>query len=59
MSDAYRLWCFVEGDDVLFSVVVSSAEPISELKYLIKEKKRISLKGLDPSGLTLWKVRYF
>ncbi|KAF8494444.1 hypothetical protein F5888DRAFT_1636149 [Russula emetica] len=39
MSDAnYRLWCFVKGDNTVFSVTPSSSTIIDDLRENIKEK---------------------
>ena len=55
MSDTtYRLWCFVEGDTTLFSVIASSIS-ICVLKDLIKETGVFN--GIDAKDLILWKVR--
>jgi hypothetical protein len=56
MTDTYRLWCIVEGDDALFSVVASSTQLISGLRDLIQAEKRNSFEELESSSLGLWKV---
>jgi hypothetical protein len=54
----HMLWCYVEGDNAVFRVIISSTKTIDDLKRLIKEKRSNLLQGIDASSLTLMKVRY-
>ena len=57
MSDAtYRIWCLLEGENTLFSVLALPTISIGELKDLIKEKNAKGI-NVDANHLTLWKVR--
>ena len=60
MSDlTHELWCYIEGDTVVFSVFVSTTTSVDELKEMIKEtKKNNTLRTVDASDLTLTKVGY-
>ena len=59
MSDkTYEIWCIVEGDDRLFSVIALSTIYIHSLKVLIKEKRSdVIQRGAHTPDL--WEVRYF
>jgi len=61
MSDTYRIWCFVKGDNNAFFIAPSSTILMAELKLMIKGQKSEShlLQGVDATTLILWKVRYF
>jgi len=58
MSDkSYHIWCLLEGETALFTVIALPAIPISnELEDLVKEKNGV-LSSIDANDLTLWKVR--
>jgi hypothetical protein len=58
MSDP-TLWCYIEGDTVVFSVFVSTTTSVDHLKDTIKEKRSRRLEKFDAADLILWKVRYF
>jgi len=51
--------CYLLGDDStkVFTVEVPESKNISILKKMVKEEKARHLAHLDPSDLTLWKVR--
>ena len=55
----YNLWCFIEGDNALFPVVVQSDEYIHTLQKSIKVEKETLLKRVDSSNLVLFKARRF
>jgi hypothetical protein len=60
MSDPkHKLWCYIEGDTVVFHVFVSTTISVDELKEMIKEKRSRRLEKFDAADLILWKVRYF
>jgi len=54
----YTLWCYVEGDKTLFSVIPPSTTSIDMLKKLIKKERSNFLRGVDAADLTLFKVGY-
>jgi hypothetical protein len=58
MSDT-KLWCFVEGEDVTFSVPTPWTASISDLKVLIKKSKENTFQRVDASNFKLWKECYF
>lgn len=52
-----KLWCLVEGDTKLFEIQVDACMSVSFLKKVIwKARKRGYLRGVDATGLVLWKV---
>ena len=58
MSDTYRIWCFVEGDNSASYIASSSTMLMAELKKLIKEEGKNGVLGsVDAKDLILWKVR--
>jgi len=52
----YLLWCYVEGDNTVIPLTVSSEFRIGQLKKKIKEEKSVLLREVDSSSLTLNKV---
>ena len=52
------LWCYIEGDNTCFLVIVSPTITIHALKEKIKEERTNLLQGIDAASLTLTKVRY-
>jgi Crinkler effector protein N-terminal domain len=59
MAEMYTLWCYIRGDSTHFPVIVSPTISIGVLQLEIKEVKSNLLQRVDPSSLTLSKVRYF
>jgi hypothetical protein len=59
MSDpTHELWCLIEGDRVVFSVVVSTTTSVDELKEMIKNKNKSTLRLLDAKDIIVLKVCY-
>jgi Crinkler effector protein N-terminal domain len=56
MTELTKLWCYIEGDRKIFSVVISPGQPIADLKEDIY--KQGSFVGCNPKDLILVKVRY-
>src|SRR5712675_492226 len=52
-----KLWCYLEGDRLYFSVLISPSETIDDLKKLIYKAKEKSF-GCNAVDLILKKVRY-
>jgi hypothetical protein len=59
MAEMYTLWCYIRGDITHFPVIVSPTISIGVLQLKIKEVKGNVLERVEPSSLTLSKVRYF
>ncbi|KAF7720436.1 hypothetical protein EC973_008781, partial [Apophysomyces ossiformis] len=53
-----KIFCLVEGEPMssAFSVKVSSADTVHDLKDAIKAKKSNDFKDIDANQLTLWCV---
>ena len=58
VTEEMTLWCYIEGEDAVFSVDALSTLTVDRLKVKIKNTKSNVLSGIDPSRLTLTKVRY-
>jgi len=57
-ENTYRIWCLVEGDNILFPVIALPTTSVSMVKDLIHEKRKNGvLKSVDAADLTLWRVR--
>ena len=56
MADTLRLWCFLQGDTLPFSVKASGEELIDELNTVIHAKRFDVLQGIDAASLILYKV---
>jgi hypothetical protein len=54
----HELWCLIEGDRVLFSVLASMTTSVAQLKRLIKEEGKITLGMADAKDLIVSKVCY-
>ena len=56
-----RLWCFVEGDTLPFSVKPAIEDTyIEDIQYIIKSVKNdTGLQNIGAPALTLWKVHNF
>jgi hypothetical protein len=56
-TDTCTLICFVQGHNNIIDVTIASTAPITELRREIKKEIPNFLSTIDPSSLTLWKVR--
>ena len=50
------LWCLIEGETVPFNVKVPISETIDDLKVLIWEKRKNTLRDIDASRLIVLKA---
>ena len=57
MPTTLRLYCLIEGEDIVFPVAAVCDDEVSDLKISIqKGRAEGTLKGVDPHTLELWKV---
>jgi hypothetical protein len=56
MSQAYRILCFIESDESMFAVEITSDETVDQLKKEIKKKESDALAGIDTDTLELYHV---
>ena len=50
------LWCIIQGDSMVFDIIVPGDTRISQLEKLIWEKCKNTLRKFDAAELVLWKV---
>jgi hypothetical protein len=56
----HTLWCLIEGESTVFSVMAPLNTNINDLKELIRGKGVYgALRGVDAKDLILFKVRLF
>jgi hypothetical protein len=58
MTEAFNLWCLVQGDDLqhrCFFISMKANDYVADMRRAILSKKP-SFRGIDAYALELWKV---